>query len=332
MPAPPMPRPSVPDLSRPVASPAPPPAAPPPAAIAPPVAPPARNVAITTAKPAAPPAIAPKRRRSFTGEGRASVERARTAEAGRAHRAPAAAPAKARRRTFDDEATVRAAPVGAGPAASFDDLDEDTRVLQTRPGGGMEDVAARAAERNKVAKSPDEPAAARAKARAEDDGARGLTPRAPAVEARREAPASGIKPQAPAEPVQDDTTDGSDPISGPPSVQTKVWSQVPFLDEAPAAAQDADGGRAGPATERPPSQVDAVEAKAAAPKARPAEKKLDTLPALRVAVLATSARGEVRLIALEGNDDAPPGAALAVLVPLSAADGEAVAKLFRGVE
>jgi hypothetical protein len=40
----------------------------------------------------------------------------------------------------------------------------------------------------------------------------------------------------------------------------------------------------------------------------------------------------VRLIALEGNDDAPPGAALAVLVPLSAVDGEAVAKLFRGVE
>jgi hypothetical protein len=312
--APPMPRPSVPDLSRPLQ-------APPPAAFAPPVAPPARTVAITTV---APPVLAPKRRRSFTGEGRASVERARTAEAGRAHRGPAAAaPAKPRRRTFDDEATVRAQPARAHSEPSFDDLDEDTRVLQTRPGGMMEDVVSRAADLRKQAKTHDEPAPARARLRAQDEAGAG---RDEARHAGAQAPAddaSGLKPRAPVEPVRDDTTDGPEPASGPASVQTKVWSQMP------------DMGRAGPETERPPSMVDIAPAPAGAspaPAARPIEKKLDTLPALRVAVLATSALGEVRLIALEGNDDAPPGAALAVLVPLSAADGEAVAKLFRGVE
>ena len=60
----------------------------------------------------------------------------------------------------------------------------------------------------------------------------------------------------------------------------------------------------------------------------PAPKRLDTLPALRVAVLATGIAGEVRLISLNAGDEPPPGAAVAVLVPMSAADGEAVARLF----
>jgi hypothetical protein len=57
-----------------------------------------------------------------------------------------------------------------------------------------------------------------------------------------------------------------------------------------------------------------------------------TLPTLRVAVLATSTAGEVRLIALAEADEAPPGAALALLVPLSAGDGDSVTRLFRGGE
>jgi hypothetical protein len=88
----------------------------------------------------------------------------------------------------------------------------------------------------------------------------------------------------------------------------------------------------GPATERPVSIPDAAtEPLAPAPGRRPA-KRTGTLPALRVAVLATSVPGEVRLIALEPTDDAPPGAALAVLVPLTPADGESVTKLFGGLE
>ena len=49
---------------------------------------------------------------------------------------------------------------------------------------------------------------------------------------------------------------------------------------------------------------------------------------MRVAVLATGTAGEVRLIALDGADEPPPGAALAILVPLGASDAEAVARLF----
>lgn len=84
---------------------------------------------------------------------------------------------------------------------------------------------------------------------------------------------------------------------------------------APASSRTAPSG----ATERPPPLV------AIAP---PPPKRLDTLPALRVAVLATGIAGEVRLISLDAGDEPPPGAAVAVLVPMSAADGEAVARLF----
>jgi hypothetical protein len=45
-------------------------------------------------------------------------------------------------------------------------------------------------------------------------------------------------------------------------------------------------------------------------------------------VLATTTPGEVRLITLDPRDDPPPGAAIALLVPLSAGDGDAITKLF----
>jgi hypothetical protein len=53
-----------------------------------------------------------------------------------------------------------------------------------------------------------------------------------------------------------------------------------------------------------------------------------TLPALRVAVIATGGAGQVRVVALDGASP-PPGAAAAILVPLSEADGATLAKLFR---
>ncbi len=74
----------------------------------------------------------------------------------------------------------------------------------------------------------------------------------------------------------------------------------------------------------------AAKSSAAAPRATP--KRVETIPALRVAVLATTTPGEVRLIALGISDEAPPGAALAVLVPLSVAAGESVARRFGGHE
>jgi len=249
------------------------------------VVPPARSVSITTAKPDAPPPAQPKRRRSFTGETRTS-DRARTDT-----------PRKGRRRTFEEELTLPRAQIPAKAAppapptephlgcaladvphtAGFDDLDEDTRVLQNKPGGGHEDLAEQAKDR--------------------------MHAREPAPRAPRDEPATEPKPAAaaPAMPPADDDE------PGPQSQNTRVWTHVPDMGA--------------PETERP--------GKGAAAAARPA-KKLETIPALRVAALATSVPGEVRLIALEGSEDAPSGAALALLVPLTAADGEAVARLFRG--
>jgi hypothetical protein len=144
----------------------------------------------------------------------------------------------------------------------FDDLDEDTRVLSAKPGGGTEDVIEQAFVRLRAA------------------GADGAIPPAPA-------------------PAPDPARDFTDEITRPGSQSTSAWAQAPDTP-APIATS--------PAPQRP----------------------LTTLPSLRVAVLGTSVPGEVRLITLGAGDEPPPGAALAVLVPLSPADGEAVTRLFRG--
>jgi hypothetical protein len=52
------------------------------------------------------------------------------------------------------------------------------------------------------------------------------------------------------------------------------------------------------------------------------------LPAVRVAVLGTASPGEVRLVRLDDHGDPPAGAATAILVPLSAGDGDVIARLF----
>ena len=57
---------------------------------------------------------------------------------------------------------------------------------------------------------------------------------------------------------------------------------------------------------------------------------VEALPAVRVAVLATAMPGEVRLMLLDGRSEPPTGAAAAILVPLSAADGELMARLLGG--
>lgn len=57
---------------------------------------------------------------------------------------------------------------------------------------------------------------------------------------------------------------------------------------------------------------------------------VEPLPSLRVAVLATSSPGEVRLVLLDERTEPPAGAAAAILVPLSAGDGAAIARLLGG--
>ena len=104
-----------------------------------------------------------------------------------------------------------------------------------------------------------------------------------------------------------------------------VASEAPWPPESPRDPWRPPPSERTSPTERPP----AIEQAAA--QGAPAPKRLDTLPALRVAVLGTGIAGEVRLISL-GNEEPPPGAAVAVLVPLTAADGEAVARLFGALD
>jgi hypothetical protein len=345
--------PPMPDRGRPAAA---KPAAP---ASMPPVVTPARTVAITAAKAsAAPPASAPRRRRSFTGESRAVAEKSRTTtelaqpvqernENHEGSRPPARGPQRPRRRTLDETTTAPQMPAAADPATVFDD--EDTRVLRNKPDGGIEDIIERSFERRSAGhdgeveekeqeEEPDAVTIVPRSARATLPHENGATPvvaftpahvaepapaREPAV--TTEAPEAAVAAVAPAPAAQltehptDDLMSDDGPISGPPSQKTKVWTQVPDMSQGE------------PSTERPPSSPDVEPPRRAAPAPQP-PKRLDTLPALRVAVLATAVPGDVRLIALGTHDEAPPGAAIAVLVPLSAADGEAVARLFKGLE
>jgi hypothetical protein len=265
---------------------APPPA---PARPPPPVAAPSRPVAISAKVNVPPQALAPKRRRSFTGEAR-PADKARGAEPARTGGGtkprPAQADGKHRRgRTPEEEQHDE---VLAADARSFlDDLDEDTRVLSTKRGTG--DDLDRAFE--KLRNEPVHEGAASPKHRAQ--------------------------------PVHDEQTDSgtSAPSSARTSPNTAGWRPPP----------ESQAGRSSPSeplAERPSAGARG----AAISRAVPAPRRFDTLSALRVAVLATTTPGEVRLIALDAADEAPPGAALAVLVPLSAADGESVVKLFGAIE
>lgn len=70
---------------------------------------------------------------------------------------------------------------------------------------------------------------------------------------------------------------------------------------------------------------------ATAPRMLPAF-SLPTLPAMRVAVMSTGIPGEARIMPLELAAAPPPGAAVAILVPVTAADGDEVTKLFGALE
>jgi hypothetical protein len=120
------------------------------------------------------------------------------------------------------------------------------------------------------------------------------------------------------------------PPAPPASAPTTAPSAQPELYAQPEPTQ-LMMRRAAPGVHEEPTSdgnLERVPPSGAAAARRAAGKRLDTLPALRVAVLGTGVAGEVRLISLDAGDEPPPGAALAVLVPMSGADGEAVARLF----
>lgn len=264
---------------------------PPPARPAVPVTPPAQPVAISAAKPV-PQAIAPKRRRSFTGEAR--PEKARPADGSRARHIGTDGHKPRRRTHTDDDLHLAARPAEAPAAATggssiWDDLDEDTRVISGKARGG--DELEQALSRLRAAPAPPPPEPTR---RNVDHPAAG--PRAGV-----DHPAAGF--------LQDELTSG-----GERARAREPGNNGPQSTTAPGNS---------PATERPSTDAGPDPA---------AHRRLDTLPAVRVAVLGTGLAGEVRLISLDGGDEPPPGAAVAILVPMSAADGEAIARLFGALE
>jgi hypothetical protein len=219
-------------------------------------------------------------------------------------------------------------PMRALDAPTFDDLDEDTRVLSTKTSNDIVDQAFQ-----RLRASP---------------------PSSPGIAAPVQAPQAGEGILA------EDTPEERTVVGTPSFAQQEAAALLAGRRGAgaPAEAHRAEGSASradaretpepayrpaptpppisssGTPTERPPAVPHAAPgfSLAGPPLATtvraPAQKRLDTIPAVRVAVLATGSAGEVRLIALDGADDPPPGAALAILVPLGASDAEAVARLF----
>ncbi|WP_437282491.1 hypothetical protein WME90_18520 [Sorangium sp. So ce375] len=66
-----------------------------------------------------------------------------------------------------------------------------------------------------------------------------------------------------------------------------------------------------------------------APPPRLPASQIEPLPALRVAVIGISSAGELRLVPMDGRNAPPRGAALGILVPLTAGDGETIARLLQ---
>ncbi|AUX22755.1 hypothetical protein SOCEGT47_032650 [Sorangium cellulosum] len=66
-----------------------------------------------------------------------------------------------------------------------------------------------------------------------------------------------------------------------------------------------------------------------APPPRLPAAQIEPLPALRMAVIGISSAGELRLVPMDGRNAPPRGAALGIFVPLSAADGETIARLLQ---
>lgn len=87
-------------------------------------------------------------------------------------------------------------------------------------------------------------------------------------------------------------------------------------------------GVAGNALEEWGDSAEPVDWRAPVPRL-PTTAQIEPLPALRVAVIGTSRAGELRLVPLDGRSAPPMGAALAILVPLSVADGDALVQLLK---
>jgi hypothetical protein len=113
------------------------------------------------------------------------------------------------------------------------------------------------------------------------------------------------------------------PAPPPPAIEPPPAPPSPAVAATPAPASKP---AASPAPAAKPAATPPVEAKPAA--SPPAA---SGLLSQRVAVIA-GPNGEARIVALEGLATVPEGAIAAIVVPLAAADGEALARLLRVAE
>ena len=209
--------------------------------------------------------------------------------------------------------------VRAPDAPIFDEDVEDTRILSTKPDAVADDDGRHAAS--------------------DESGSR---PRPPVEGHDRQQ--AGV-PAEPADPGGEEptTTPARVRMAAPSDEESAPMGETPKPPAQPAHGAGQYNGVAATHAQAwaPPSDVDGTGPETDPPTLIPRDgglrrarttPRLETLPALRVAVVASGVPGEVRLVALHATDEAPPGAALAMLVPLSAVDGESVAKLFGGLE
>jgi hypothetical protein len=129
--------------------------------------------------------------------------------------------------------------------------------------------------------------------------------------------------------------DEAPPSSTPPSSDRSGSSAPPIsasglrayddIRDDPAAARRRAAAERGRPQPEPPFRAE----QAAQPSSRSGQPlEQATVPALRVAVLGTADQGDVQLVLLPHGSQAPEGAATAMLLPASAADAAAIARLF----
>ena len=194
-------------------------------------------------------------------------------------------PPSRRGRVFDEIVALQNAPGGQG----FDDLDENTQVLQ----------AARTVPISHKNTAPDL-----------DESLQGLL-----ADPRSSAEADSVdEPTDPGLSTRALDSSAIDEVTGPVSVseRTAVWTPA----ERAALMQAADA-RSQAADARGPELT---------------TRRFAPLFAHRIAVVASSTPGELRLVPLDTSRAPPTGAAIALLVPLSAADDDIVARLLGSLE
>lgn len=186
------------------------------------------------------------------------------------------APASRRGRVFDEITAL-----GGTPGQKFDDLDENTQVIQ----------AAKSVPINR-----------KSTAQEIEESFRGLLVDVP-TGAEAESSDEPTDPGLHAHPNQPPPEDATQPISAP-SPRTAPWSAE---ERSAISSPDSHGPEL-------------------------TSRRFAPLLAHRVAIVASSTPGELRVVPLDTSRAPPPGAAIVLIVPLSGADDHVITQLLGSLE